>query len=265
MASPQAIHGHNSPLQNFDTLRAQLEKEKLFSGANRIFYEALKNAQTKQWEETLNTYRLFREEGGTTAGGGGGGSIRETPPLPSSQKAFPLTRITYGNTGYPLGYNIDTGEWHPTQIVDFRLWDDHMQRFKAPVHEDCEALAIRGHIWVQTGDTTGDPPEQHYVHMVLEEGSPTLQAGLLLGFDIGFERFEDTPRKKGKFFIDIFQFPIESHNTPPTKITDEIHNKASKKFRSIDPILNATQIDEYSYENGGQGLKFYCDLTLFVK
>ena len=261
MASPQAIHGHNSPLQDLQVLRQKLEKRGVFKEYSSEF-QSLQTAVQKLWDEDLNTYRLFRDEAAPAPSGGGGGKSTETP-APPPPIVYPFCKITYGGLGgWPLGMNLDTGTWFPVQQVNFRLWDDTLQRYKVPVFNQCEIQGIQGHIWIQTET---DPPEQHYVDLRVEEGSPVLTPGRLLGFDIGFERMEDYGRKRGKFFVDVLQFPVELSNPRPTQIINEIHDKASKKLRTTDPILTSSQVDEYSYENGGQGLKFYCDLTMFVK
>lgn len=254
-------YGSNPPTTDIDVIRRILEERRVFSEFQPLFHK-LSEAVRKVWDEIENLYRLHREDSAEKTGGGGGGSPSPSVPKKPDVIVYPLCNIV--SEDMAVGFNEYTGDFESSTPVRWALHGGrHNAAFFQPVFNNCHISGIMGTLWLEPkeGSTTTKVSQQHFIRMFLFKGSPDIAAGNLIGFDFGFERFQqptDT-NARGKFFIDLKVYPPETTNTPPTLLEQEIPI-SSKKFYSDSPILDDTLLDDYY--NHGLWCRF--NITIFV-
>lgn len=199
-------------------------------------YHVLREVIDTDNSEIQNIYRLFRR--GAEKKKGGGSVAGASSPI---KKPYLKYEIVLESE------RLET----PAQIAMWSLWNRHNARLYHYTEINIDIKAIGGVIWIEGHSTR--IPEQHYIRAIPVLGSTQIPANSLIGYDVGFERY-DADRKK--FFIDIFEFPKEG----TTQLTEEIPI-SSRKFRSVDTILSDTLLSEY----GNEGLRFKCQLDLFAQ
>ena len=181
--------------------------------------------------------RLFREKEDEIVGEGGGGGAEGGTNL---RKDSVVLRFEFESE------KLD----YPTQPVLHRMWDSANKRFFHYVGKTITLREIGGVIWIEP---YGGTPQQHYVHLFPATGSNIILSESVIGYDIGFERFDADRRK---FFIDIFEFPRES----TSQMTQEIPT-STRKWRSDDYILTDAQLTNYTTD----GLRFKCQIDLWCE
>jgi hypothetical protein len=250
------INGSNPPTQDVSTIRRIMEERRIFDSA---LYAPFQEAVRKIWSDIENLYRLHREDGGNSPGGGGGA----TTPITQKKQiiVYPLCNIV--SEDMAVGYNEYVEAFESSTSIRWSLHAGrHNARYFQPVGNDCQIQSICGTLWFQPKEGGSViPAQQHFIKMNLFQGSPDLSGNNLLGFDFGFERFGHPldPFARGKFFLDVFEYPQETTQTPVTLLSDEI-SVSSRKYYSTSPILNDTLISDY-FEHG-----LWCrlNLTIFV-
>lgn len=206
--------------------------------------EKMQEAEGKNVDEIEQILRYFREREPQKKGSGGGGSPAGSPIFKKS--SFPLCNVIYESELLDV----------PTDPVRFSMWSGQRGVFLyKPVRESVELLEVLGHIWVEGHNER--IPYQFYIRMLPVSEPMTVQERHLLGFFVGFERYAP---ERGKFFLDILDFPQESSEDPPTLLANEIPTY-SRKFRSTEIVLNNSLLSAYMDE----GLRFKCDLTVFAE
>jgi len=253
------INGSNPPLQDVSTIRRILEERRIFDSFSPIFLSH-QEATRKIWSEIENLYRLHRESAETKSGGGGGSPAPVTPK--KETVTYPLCNIVSENMA--VGYNEYTEEFESSTPVRWSLHPGRRNaRFFQPIFNSCQIQGLIGTVWFEPkeGSTSPQIAQQHYIKMNLFKGSSDLSGGNLLGFDYGFERFGQSsdPFARGKFFIDVFEYPQETTQTPPTLLVDEI-SVTSRKYYSDSQILDSTLVDDYH----DHGLWCRFNITVFV-
>jgi len=251
------INGSNPPTQDVSTIRRIMEERRIFDSATFL---PLQEAIRKIWSDIENLYRLHREDGGKGPGGGGGSA---TSPVTIKKQiiVYPLCNIV--NENMAVGYNEYTEVFESSTSIRWALHPGrHDARYFQPIGNDCQIQYIMGTLWFQPKEGGSViPAQQHFIRMNLFQGSPDLSGRNLLGFDFGFERFGHPldSSSRGKFFLDVFEFPQETTQTPPTLLQDEI-SVSSRKYYSESPILDDTLLSDYH----DHGLWCRLNLTVFV-
>jgi hypothetical protein len=258
------IHGSNPPTQDVNTIRRILEERRIFDSIAPAF-SSFQETIRKIWSDIENLYRLHRESGDEKTGGGGGTQAtapkKELTPYPLCNIISEDMAVGYNEYAQDEFGNIQ-GRFESSNAIMWALLNREPAKLFVPVYNNVQILEILGTIWFEP-KTGVHRPQQHYIKCNLFQGSPDLTGGNLLGFDFGFERFNHPldPFARGKFFLDVFEYPQETTNSPPSLITKEI-SISSRKYYSQVPILEEVDLMDEYYENG-----LWCklNLTIFVQ
>lgn len=229
---------NKSPRDIIESIRSKLD-----ASVFRVLAEAL----DVLWREILEIYRLFDDRPGGKKGGGGGGVTNTVPPV-----YVPVVIEYLTERLRPISLDENNS------AVASLLWGgDDRALFDYHYNE------VGGVITGMHGVIRFEGPDglvyEHFVNMNLEFGSFDLMKDKLLGFSLGFERFDGD---RGKFYVDVMEFEktqqfLDTDHRMYTNISDKV---SARKFRSNVSILTDEQLEHYTI-----GMRFACKLKLLTR
>ena len=201
-------------------------------------------------EEVYEIHRKFEWGPGRDTPGGGGGGVQLAP----ATRRIPAFRINQ-EVGRANGVDSELGV-HKVTFTGRSASDNYREFYTA-----VDTIQVRGGlgvVWIEEldGGSVGYP---RYVRLRLQDGSGVALSDHLIGFDIGFERY-DTYVKH--MFVHMSMYKKEDTRTDPVELAEQIPIGTGSHYISDDPILTESMHNEYM--TTGSGLWLRALITLYA-
>lgn len=214
--------------------------EKSFPGRNALL-EILRRLDGN----IRDNYRKHVGDSAQPSSGGGGG----VAPRPSDRY---LGQVIV---------QIDKAMSVPEHRVTYSIWGRPDKRYLVGIYEDTTIRSFVGTIDIEP--MIGGPPQRYYIRCTTS-GKGLVEAGRLVGFTVGFARFN---AERGKFFVKTYVFPKETTNVNPAQIVNEIALPGQgATYYSDDVILGDALLDEYDTTGGSSraGMRIHTNLAVYA-